>query len=229
MFKKALASMGLVLSLALTAAAQGPAILDRIVATVNGSPILQSDWEEAVRYEAFIAGHPLDQVTGGERKAALDRLIDQELLREQMQASDFPQATEDEIRQRVEQVRKQYPGAETDSGWQSILAEYNLTESELRGRIALQLNLMRLVDARLRPNVSIDNKSIESYYSQELLPQLRQQGAKEVPLADVTPKIKELLTQRKVSELLTAWLQNLRAGSEIHTMLPQPAPGDQAQ
>ena len=28
-------------------------------------------------------------------------------------------------------------------------------------------------------------------------------------------KIKELLTQKKISQLLTAWLQNLRAGSEI--------------
>jgi hypothetical protein len=33
----------------------------------------------------------------------------------------------------------------------------------------------------------------------------------------VTPKIKELLTQEKVSELLVAWLQNLRAGSDIRT------------
>ena len=47
---------------------------------------------------------------------------------------------------------------------------------------------MRLVDARLRPTVSIDATSIESYYNQELLPQLRQAGAKEVSLADVTPQ-----------------------------------------
>ena len=75
---------------------------------------------------------------------------------------------------------------------------------------------MRLVDARLRlPNVSVDSKSIESYYNQQLLPQLRQSGAKEVPLAEVTPKIKELLTQQRMNELLVAWLQNLRSGSEI--------------
>jgi hypothetical protein len=72
------------------------------------------------------------------------------------------------------------------------------------------------VDARLRPAVTIDSKSIESYYNQELLPQLRKSGGEQVPLAEVTPKIKELLTQKKMDELLTAWLQNLRAGSEIH-------------
>ena len=31
----------------------------------------------------------------------------------------------------------------------------------------------------------------------------------------LTGKIKELLTQKKISQLLTAWLQNLRAGSQI--------------
>jgi hypothetical protein len=74
---------------------------------------------------------------------------------------------------------------------------------------------MRLVDTRLRPNVSVDSKSIESYYNQQLLPQLRQSGEKDVPLAEVTPKIKELLTQQQMNQLLMAWLQNLRSSSEI--------------
>ena len=47
---------------------------------------------------------------------------------------------------------------------------------------------MRLVDARLRPSVTVDSKSIESYYKQELLPQLRQSGGQNVPLAEVTAK-----------------------------------------
>jgi hypothetical protein len=75
---------------------------------------------------------------------------------------------------------------------------------------------MRLVDARLRPTVQIDSKSIESYYNRELVPQLRQSGAQSIALAEVTPKIKELLTQQKVNELLVAWLQSLRSGSSIH-------------
>jgi hypothetical protein len=69
----------------------------------------------------------------------------------------------------------------------------------------------------LRPNVVIDSKSIESYYNQELLPQLRQSGAAVVSLDAVSPKIKELLTQKKMNEMLLAWLQDLRSGSEIRT------------
>jgi peptidyl-prolyl cis-trans isomerase SurA len=192
-------------------------MFDRIVATVNGHIILQSDWDDALRYETFMDARSPDHLTGDDRKAALDRLIDQELLREQMRASDFQHASDEEIQKRLAEIRTQYPGAETQGNWQSTLARYGLQESELKTRVALQFDLIRLVDARLRPNVTIDTQSIESYYNQELLPQLRQSGAQEVPLVDASPKIKELLTQQKVSQLLVAWLHDLRAGSEIRT------------
>jgi peptidyl-prolyl cis-trans isomerase SurA len=181
-------------------------ILDRIVATVNGHIILQSDWQDAVRYEALADQRPLDQIPAEDRKAALDHLIDQELLREQMHASDFPHATDGQIAQRIQEIRKQYAEPGNDQGWHAVLSRCELTESELQRLVARQFEVTTLVDARLRPNVTIDSKSIESYYNQELLPQLRQSGAKDVPLAEVTPRIKELLTQQKVNELLVAWL-----------------------
>ena len=192
-------------------------VLDQIVATVNGQIILQSDWEDALSYQAFVDGRSLDQFTTADRKAALDRLIDQELLREQMRSADFRHADDQAVARRIDEIRKQYPQAGSEAGWRAVLGRYRLTEEELRRRVSLQLDLMSLVDARLRPNVTIDSKSIESYYNHELLPQLRQSGAKTVALAEASSGIKELLTQQEVNELLVAWLQNLRSGSEIRT------------
>jgi hypothetical protein len=190
-------------------------VIDRIVATVNGQIILLSDWEDSLRFEAFSSGHPLDRFTAEERKAVLDRLIDRELLREQLHAADIQHASAEEVAQRVAEIRKQYPEAEAELGWRAVLDRYRLNEDGLKSRVATELDLMRLVDARLRPTVNVDSKSIESYYNQELLPQLRQSGAQNVPLAEVTSKIKELLTQKKISQLLITWLQSLRAGSQI--------------
>ncbi|SRR5579883_2311253 len=201
----------------MASSAFGGEILDRIVATVNGQIILQSDWDDALRYEAFMGMRSLQDLTPAERKEALDRLIDRELLREQMKSSDAPRASEADVAKRITEIRKQYPGAESDDGWQKVLDEHQVTEAELKARVAMILEINSLVDARLRPSVNIDSASIERYYNQELLPQLQQQGSGTVPLAEVTPKIKELLTQEKVSELLVAWLQNLRAGSDIRT------------
>lgn len=192
-------------------------LLDGIVATVNGHIILLSDWEDELRYETLVGGREPAQVSAAERKAALDRLIDQELLREQMRAADFQHASKAEIDQRILEIRKQFPSAATDSDWQAILARHGFTGQTLTQHVGLDLDLLRLVDERLRPKVSIDSRSIESYYNQTLLPELRQSGAKDVSLAEVTPKIRELLTQQKVNELLEAWLSNLRSGSQIQT------------
>src|SRR5256886_2609653 len=191
-------------------------IVDRIVATVNGHIILQSDWEDEIRYEAFINGHTLSTLTPATRKASLDRLIDQELLREQIRGADSPNADFEEVRKRVLEIRQQYPGKESEQEWHAMLGQYSLTQSDLESRIRIEFDLTRLVDARLRPTVTVDAKSIESYYNQELLPQLHHSGATDVSLAEVTPKIKEVLTQEKMNQLLTAWLKDLRAGSEIH-------------
>src|SRR2546430_11811749 len=190
--------------LLMTSVVRAGEIVDRIVATVNNHAILQSDWEDALHYEAFIAGHSPEQLTFDDRTAALDRLIDQELLRQQIRSSDFQHASDQDIAARTQEIRRQYPGAESDSGWHAALSRYGVTEKELKNRVALQLDLLRLVDARLRPTVQLDSKSIESYYNQELLPQLRQARTQQIPLAQASPKIKELLTQRQTDQLLTA-------------------------
>ena len=79
------ASAGAELSLAISAHAGQ--IVDRVVTNVNGHVVLQSDWEQEIAFEAFSQGRDPDSFTTDERKAALDRLIDQELLREQVRPS----------------------------------------------------------------------------------------------------------------------------------------------
>jgi len=205
----------LVLTLVLAPVRVSAEVLDRIVATVNGRLILQSDLDDAICYEALLGNRALDQFTADDRRAALDRLIDQELLREQMKSADFRHATDAEITSRIDEARKLYPQAAADDAWPSLLAGYHITEKDLRGRVQQEIDLMRLVDARLRPAVQIDSKSVEAYYRDQFVPKLKQSGASEVALADVSAKIRELLTEQKVSEMLVSWLQTLRSESQV--------------
>ena len=76
-------------------------VIDRIVATVNGHIILQSDWDDALRYEALLNGRVASEFTDEDRRAVLDRLIDQELLGEQMKSAYFQHASESEAAARV--------------------------------------------------------------------------------------------------------------------------------
>ncbi len=224
-------ALALVLSVFISPAARGGEVIDRIVATVNGHIILQSDWDEALRYEALLSGRTLSQFTDDDRRAVLDRLIDQELLGEQMKSASFQHASESEAAARIADARKQYPDAATAAGWQSVLGRFGLTEKDLVAHVQQQIDLMRLVDAHLRPTVQIDSKSIEAYYRDKFVPQIKQSGGGDVSLADVSGKIRELLTQEKVSELLVSWLQTLRSESKVivPAMAGSPAEGEQTQ
>lgn len=213
--KIAAVALTLLLTALLLPASHAAQVIDRIVATVNGHIILQSDWDEAMCYEALLNGHAMSQVTDEDRRAVLDRLIDQELLGEQMKSAYFQHASEAEAAARVAEARKLYPEAATDEGWQALLGKFGLTEKDVLAHVQQQIDLMRLVDARLRPAVQIDSKSVEAYYREKFVPQLKQSGPADAPPADVAAQIRELLTEEKVNELMVSWLQSLRSESKV--------------
>jgi len=226
--RKSSAAVALILlvSLLVLPVAHAGEVIDRIVAKVNGHIILQSDWDEALCYEALLNGRDLNQFTDDDRRNVLDRLIDQELLGEQMKSASFPHASESEAATRVADARKNYPQASTDDGWHAVLSGFGLAEKNLVAHVQQQIDLMRLVDARLRPAVQIDSKTIEAYYRDKFVPQLKQAGAGEVPLSDVSSKIRELLTEQKVNELMVSWLQSLRSESKVIVPGPAGSPGE---
>jgi hypothetical protein len=206
----------------LSAAAFAGQIVDRVVTNVNGHVVLQSDWEQEVAFEAFANGRDPDSFTTAERKAALDRLIDQELLREQVRPSQ--PAPADQVAARVAEVRKLYPDAAADDRWHATLQRYGLTQRDLEKRLSDQIQLMKLVEDRLRPSIQIDQRAVESYYHDQLLPEMKKAGNRAKPLTEVFGRIKDLLAEKKMNELLSGWLANLRAGS--HILAPEPSEGE---
>jgi len=187
-------------------------VVDRIVATVNGHVVLQSEWDEELKYEAVLSGRHLSDFTDDERKAALDRLIDQELLAEQMQTASFAPVSEEEAAAKVAEARTQNGG---DGTWKAALAEFRIKEEDLVDHVRRQLDVLRLVDSRLRPAVQIDAQSVEAYYRDSFVPQLQQAGGAKVALNDVSDKIRDLLTEQKVNELLVGWLRTLRSEGAV--------------
>ncbi|MCI0349667.1 MAG: SurA N-terminal domain-containing protein [Acidobacteriales bacterium] len=211
-----LAILALLLPLAQLRAGE---VLDRIVATVNGTAILESDWDEAVRFECFLEQRPLSSLTPADLKATLERLIDQTLIQQQMQAAKFSMLSPEEAAQRVSDLRVQaahnWEARSPSENWQEALAKYGLDEHVFELHAALQVQALRFIDLRFRPNIHIDRGKVETYYREKLLPELRRNGEKQAPLAEVSPKIEEILVQQTMDEMLTAWLRDLRAQSEV--------------
>jgi hypothetical protein len=200
---------------ALVEPAMAGEVVDRVVTNVNGHVVLQSDWEQEIALEALSNGRDPDAFTSDERKAALDRLIDQELLREQVRPSQ--PAPADQVAARVAEVRKLQPDCATDESWHAKLQRYGLTQSALEKHLGDQIQLMKLVEDRLRPSVQVDQHAVESYYHDQLLPELKKAGASATPLTEVFGRIRDLLAEKKMNELLTGWLVSLRTASHIPT------------
>jgi parvulin-like peptidyl-prolyl isomerase len=191
-------------------------IVDGIVATVNGVAILQSDVEQALRCEALFNGLALSSITPAQQQAVRERLIDQELLRQQM-ANTLPPPQPHDLQERILQVRRQIPEASSVSGWRAVLERYGLSEQEVAERIAVQMQIAAFVDLHLQSNVQVDSASVRAYYQEKFLPELRQRRAPEPPLTEVSGQIEAILRQQREDELLNSWLHSLRQQSRIET------------
>jgi parvulin-like peptidyl-prolyl isomerase len=203
--------------------ALGGEVIDGVVATVNRQPLFQSDWEEAICFEAFMQQKPIAQVTQADRVKALQRLIDRQLLQAQMGGETFLRPSQDDIDKDVAKLRAQVPNGADDRSWQKLLANYGLTPDTLKAQLQTEVRVMNFVEVRLRPNVHVQPEEIEGYYKSQLLPDLQKNGGKIVALDEVGPRIRELLVQQRMDEMLDAWLHNLRQQAEIHSTVAIPA------
>jgi len=198
---------------------RGGEILDQLVAVVNGNAVLQSDVDEELRFECFAAKRALQDLTSEDREAALDRLIDQELLREQMRPADFQGATPDEIEKALQSFKSDYSKTSGES-WTAALLSYGISENTVRNHIEIELNQLRIIDARLRPAILVDSDSIKTYYQERLLPKLP--PGQKISLDEATPTIRELLIQEKMNQSLESWLETLRSQAQIQRLTTQP-------
>ena len=191
-------------------------VLDRMVATVNGHVILQSDWDEELRFECFMSRHPLVDLSADERKAALNRLIDQEILREQMRLMDSSPASAEQIQKQMEALKtdqRQHAG----EAWETVLSQYHLTDKIIENHVAAELEQFQLIDTRFRPSIQVSAAEVEKYYRERLVPKLSASDV--ISLTEATPKIREILMQEKINQLLNSWLATLRAQAQVRTTI----------
>jgi len=222
---KLLRYLVIVVLLLAPAAAFAGEVIDGVVATVSRKPVLQSEWDDATRFEAFMQQKPLTAVTDKDRVDVLQRLVDRRLLEAQMNSPNFLAPSGDELRTNLSKLRAQIPAAKDDKGWQAVLAAYGFSEREVEDHLREQMQMMNFVEVRLRPTIHVQPEEVEAYYRAQILPDLQKAGVRMVTLQEVGPKIRELLVQQHMDQLLDAWLHNLRQQTPIHSSVPLPAWG----
>src|SRR5438270_9372476 len=129
-------------------------LVDRIAATANSQAILQSDWDAELRFETFMSGRKPEDVTAEQRRAALERLIDQSLLREQMR-SELKPAGADVVKKQIDALKGEQLRAHPKQSWETTLSRYQLTNKIVEEHVAAELEQLQLVDMRFRPSVQV--------------------------------------------------------------------------
>ncbi|MGH9431587.1 MAG: hypothetical protein ACRD3T_08590 [Terriglobia bacterium] len=193
--------------------------LDRVVASIGTAAITESDVLQEYRLEKFLDGGrvPTDVPGPQEMEKLRDRLIDQELLeseaREPASESD-PSAQE--ARQRLGTLEKKFPN---EKAFEAALQPLGITQQQLFAKIAGQQRILHVVDDRLRPTAVVDSEEVRAYYQKTLLPELAHEGNRPPPpLPEVEAKIREILAQKKINQLLAAWLSQLRLARHVELL-----------
>ena len=205
------------LAVGMLACAAGDAeVMDRTIAVVNGHLVTWSDLDEQMRFEALQNQRALKDLTADERQTAFDHLVQNWILRDQMQGM-FPAADED-VEARIADLRTAWHLEKDSAKWDATLQSYGLSGDELQKLMANQLEILRFLEFRVRPLVRVSRQEVEDYYKNTLTPRVEAQGQTPEPLPTLAPKIRELLVQQKMNQELEKWIASLRSQSPVQLL-----------
>jgi peptidyl-prolyl cis-trans isomerase SurA len=189
-------------------------VVDRIVARVENDIILQSDVQELKEYQELV-GEPSES-----DGALLDRLIDQWIVRSEAGLSRFPEPKDEEIDRGVARVVKSFGSPEE---YEARKKKSGLNDVEVRKIVASQLYLSNYLDSRFRPSAQIDEKAIEDFYQNAVVPRAKARGQEPPTLDDSRDIIQEALVQSDINEQAARWLTESRGRLHVQKFLDEGA------
>jgi hypothetical protein len=207
-----------ILSLAIPRAPAAAAQLaDRIVAVVDGDPVLDSDLERAIAL-GLVARQP-GESEAQLRRRVLDGVIAQRLRVHAVERFGFEQVPVERIAEQVAAIRARFP---SEQEFQRRLRQLGMPLEGLEQLVAQQLQVLVYVDELLGARVFVGLEEIEAHYERVLAPQLRRTGQPVPPLDEVREQIREVLRQERLNQELERWTAELRRQADVQDFLDAP-------
>jgi hypothetical protein len=186
-------------------------IIDRIAVSVGNQVITEDQISEEIRVTAFLNREKPD-LSAAQKRRAVERLIEQTLIRREIDFSKYPVPPVSDADQALEKIRAQYAN---DAAFEEALKGCGMTEKDLRNHLWWQLAVLRFIDYRFRPGIQIKDAEVAAYYQQQV-EKWQHEGVQPIPtLDDSRTKIEEILTQKGVDQALDRWLGDTRTQVEI--------------
>lgn len=204
----------IVLCLALTASAE---IIDRLAITVGREVITELQLDEEVRVTAFLNRKPILRDLNT-RRAAAGRLVQQLIVRRDIEVSRYPLPEEQDLNRYYDQVRGEFRNA---AEFSDALARYGLTEAILRDHLALQLTTLRFIEFRFRPQIDVSETEIQAAYQREIATWKTAHSGAAPTLEASRESIRKALVEQRIDRALDAWLQERRR--RVHIVYVDPS------
>lgn len=134
--------------LLLMAALCSGAVVDRVAVVIDKKVFTESEVLDELRVTEFINNQPLD-LNPAARRAAAEHLVDQELIRRDLQNSGYPQPSPSEADALVRKFRQERFHSVAE--FRAALQKYGISEEQLKKRLLWQLTVLRFTDLRFRP------------------------------------------------------------------------------
>jgi len=188
-------------------------VIDRIAVALDNQIITDSEVVLEIRLSAFLNGDPVDFSPEARRKAA-DRLVEQKLIRREIDLGRYPAPSKDEVAAMLKQIQAQRFA--DPAKYRQALEKYGVSEADVNAYLLWQLTLLRFIDARFRPGVQVSDEEIRAHFESE---QGKGEGTadagKQPKFEDLRDQIRETLTNQHIDQLLNDWLAAARKRAHI--------------
>lgn len=203
-----------VLCFSVVLAAPGAAdIVDRIAVSVGNSVITTGDIDREIRVAAFLNGTKPD-FSPAQRRATADRLVEQKLVRRELEISNYPGPPATAAKTELQQFRKSHYRDESE--FERALEEDGITIREVQDELLWQITLLRFIDVRFRPAVQVTDQDIQEYFERVVKPAADAgHPGQPVSLDNYRDRIRETLTGQRADLQLDNWLKETRQRTDI--------------
>jgi hypothetical protein len=191
---------------------RGATVLDRIAVIVGKHVIKMSDIERDLRLTEFLNREPLDLSTQRRHQSA-ERLIDQEIIRNELAAGGYRRATDAHADGFFHQILRERFG-DSQQRLDSELRRYSLTENELRAELLWQLTVLDFIQQRFQPEISVSDEEVHTYYNAHLSELQRQHGANS-SFDTLASQLREKMEADGINKAFEDWLTRARQRTRI--------------
>jgi hypothetical protein len=191
-------------------AAMPAEITDRMLATVNGELITESDviWALALDPEL----QPLD-LSLANKKLMLERLIDLKILDQEAKKIPRAEPSQEEIKNYINDELIKRFGSE--AAFRARLQTVGLDANSLAEIARHRVEILKYIDFRFRSFVLVRPEEIERYYREVALPRLRNRGGYVRTLEEMREEVEAILAEEKVNAELDRFFDEARLQAQV--------------